>query len=472
MAIIPTVITSQGMQPQSPAALRAQLLASVSAVNPGYTANLPAILIEDVSSTDVGSIVLCDQARVEFFNSLTPFGANNFVLNQLGQGVYGIPLGKPSNTNVYVVFTGSVGFVIPIGFTVSDGTYQYVVQSGGIIPVGGVSLPIYCLASLAGSWAVPANTVRQLITSVPSTITLSVANPTAGTPGTGVQTAEDYRSEVLQAGLAASQGMTRYLKTLLVQVLGVQQRLISARMQIGGGWEIIAGGGDPIQVGNAIFNSLFDISTLTGSVMRIVGISNGNPGVVTTDLNHGYSAGQTVVISQSNPDRYDGGYIVTPITEKTFSIGVNTIGYPVYGSGGILTPNLRNVIAQINDYPDVYAVPFVVPPEQTVTIVVTWNTTATGITVSDVAMAQAANPALVSYVNSIYVGQPMNQFELISAFQLATASILPTAMLTRLVFAVSINGIGTPVDVGTGLIFGDPESYFYSTAADIVIMKG
>ena len=61
MANLPTVVTKDGLQPQSPAAIRTALLAAVAAVRPGYTANLPGSLVEDISSTDVAAIALCDQ---------------------------------------------------------------------------------------------------------------------------------------------------------------------------------------------------------------------------------------------------------------------------------------------------------------------------------------------------------------------------------------------------------------------------
>ena len=157
---IPTVVTRAGLQPTPPAVLRDQLLADVAAQVPGYTANLPASLVEDISSTDVAALALMDAARVELVNSLTPYGANEFILNQLGQ-IYGVTPGVGSNTSVYVVFSGTVGFVIAQGFTVTDGTYQYVVQNGGVIESGGDSEPLFCLATQAGTWAVPANTVTS-----------------------------------------------------------------------------------------------------------------------------------------------------------------------------------------------------------------------------------------------------------------------------------------------------------------------
>ena len=106
-ADIPVVITSAGAQPTPPATLLAQLIALVASTNSGYTASLPGSLIEDVSSTDVGALVICDTARVETINSLSPYSANAYLLSQLGQ-IYigpGAAPAPPTNTSVYVVFT-------------------------------------------------------------------------------------------------------------------------------------------------------------------------------------------------------------------------------------------------------------------------------------------------------------------------------------------------------------------------------
>ena len=263
------------------------------------------------------------------------------------------------------------------------------------------------------------------------------------------------------------------MKTLLQNVIGVQPRLVSVRQQTGGGWEIIVGGGDQDQVANAIYSSLFDISTLVGSIMSITGITNANPGVVTTLLNYGLPTGTVINISgvvgmsgiNSTP------LTITVITETTFSIGIDTTSSGSYVSGGVVTPNPRNVVVAIQDYPDIYDVPFVIPPQQTVTIALTWNTTATSFT-GAAAVAQLGNPALVDYVNGVPVGAPMNLFELQVAFQNSISSILAPQFLTRMVFSVSINGVGVSPEAGTGIIAGDPESYFLTTSTDITITQG
>jgi hypothetical protein len=140
-------------------------------------------------------------------------------------------------------------------------------------------------------------------------------------------------------------------------------------------------------------------------------------------------------------------------------------------SGGVLTPNLRNITASINDYPDTYSITYVNPPQQTVGITATWNTVASNF-IAPAAVAQLAQPALVSYVNSLNVGQPLNLLEMQQVFQNAIASILSSQLLTTLTFTVTVNGISTLPDVGTSIIPGDPESYFFTTTANVNVVKG
>ena len=473
MSDLPTVIGPAGLQPQTPQALLAQLIALVAAVRPGYTANLPASLIEDISSTDVYALTLIDQARVEFVNSLTPFGANVFLLNQLGQ-MLGVQQGQATNTSVFVQFSGTPGYVIAPGFTVSDGTHQYTVQDGGVIATGGLSALLFCLATVPGSWATPTSTVTQLITSIPSGVTLGVTNPEPGLPGAGTETEASYRARVLQANLAESQGMPAYLKTKVMQVSGVQPRLVSLIQQIGGGWSVICGGGDPFQVAYAIYESLFDISLLTGSILRVTGITNATHGLVTTDLDHGYIVGQVINIAGVVGMT---GINNTPLTiyaiisPTQFSLTLNTTLLGAYASGGIVTPNLRNVTAALNDYPDTYEVTFINPPQQSVGIAVTWNTSALNF-VSAAAVAQLANAALVSYINNIPAGQAINIYQMQSIFAASVSTILAPELLTQLDFLVTIDGVSVFPVTGTGVVSGDPESYFETQTSLITITQG
>ena len=473
MADIPTIVTAAGLQPTPPATLQAALIAGVTATNPDYTANLPAIMIEDISSTDVLALTTIDQAKVETVNSLTPYGANDFLLIQLGN-MAGITQAPATNSSVYCVFTGTVGFLVVEGFVVTDGTYQYVVQDGGIVGTSGSTDPLYCLAVQSGSWPIPSGVVTQLVTAVPTGITLSVTNPSAGTGGGAAQSSASFRQAVLQANMAISQGMTTLLKTLLAQVPGVQARLVSVAQQTGGGWEVIVGGGDPYQVGAAIFDALFDVSSLVGSVLNIITISFTNPAVITTDKNHGYSTGQIVIIqdAQGVTNINNIAFPATVTGERTFTIPLNPAGSG-YTGGGISTPDFRNITVAINDYPDVYDVIFVNPPPLTVAMTVTWNTISTSF-VSPAAIAQLAGPALADYVNSVVVGQPLNILSMEAIFLASVANILASNLVSELTFSVDINGIGV-APVGS-LIYGEPfsavqEGYFTTNTGLITIVQ-
>ena len=87
-------------------------------------------------------------------------------------------------------------------------------------------------------------------------------------------------------------------------------------------------------------------------------------------------------------------------------------------------------------------------------------------------MAALATPALVAYINSITVGQPINTFELQDTFQEAIASILPIQLISKINFSVAINGITTAPASGTFLIYGDPESYFSTSNSLITVTQG
>ncbi len=474
---LPVVITVDGLQPQNPVDLRNQLDTLVTAAAPGYTSRLPASIIEDLASTVVYAISLCDQARVEYVNSLTPYGANAFLLAQLGS-MLGIPQGQATNTSAFVVFSGPIGNptsaageAIQPGTIVGDGVHQYTVTDGGTIASNGSSLPLAVVATTSGSWAVPANTINQIFTSF-GDLELVVTNPEAGTASQGAQTVSSYRAQVLQQERAAAQGMPTYLRSKLQAIPGVQMNLISIRNITGGGWEIICGGGDNYLVAGAIYAAVPDVSTLQGSTLQVSGATQANPCVITTNLNHGYTTGESVTIAGAlGMTGINGTWTVTILTPTTFSIPFNASAAPAYTGGGVCTPNPRNITTTIQDGPDTYNIYYVNPPQQTVNITLLWNTTAVNF-VSDDAVNSLGSQAIVSYVNAIFAGQPINIFALEAIFQTAIASILPTDLLDRMVWAFSINGVGTPPSTGTGLIIGDPESYFFASSTTVSVTRG
>lgn len=299
----PVVITAQGLQPQDPTSLRLQLTSNVGLTNPGYTANLPGSLIEDIASTDVGAIALCDQARVDTVNSLTPNAANEPLLIQLGQ-VAGVPQGQPSSVSVVLQFSGSTaGFIVSQGWIFSDGTYSYALTSSIAISSGGTATATAVALNASQTVAPAANTVTQSKTSIPPGITLNVTNPSAGNPAAAAETFQSYRARVLQAGLAASVSTARFIKTLVGQVSGVTPRLISVQQASPGIKVIVGGAGDQYQVANAILQAVSDPTDLVGK-------SGG---------------GTTVTVSVNDyPDTYTVLYVTPGVQTVTMTVTWNT----------------------------------------------------------------------------------------------------------------------------------------------------
>jgi hypothetical protein len=479
-------MSAQGLQPQAPAELRAQLVAAVAATNPDFTANLPGALVEDITSTDVAACVQSDSFLVDLVNSISPNGANAFLLQQFGV-LYGLTPQVATNVSVYVVFYGPPGLVIVQGFIVGDGSYQYVIQDGGIIGADGQSLPMYAVAVIPGTWAVPAGSVTLLATSLPASVVdlVTCTNPTDGVPSTAGENIADFRDRVMTAGLAASTGMSRYMKTLLGQVPGVQARLVSARQDKATGRYIaICGGGDPYQVAYAMWRALFWTGGFLPAPIEITNISSGNPAIVTTIQNHNLITGMIeridgVVGTGVFPTLNGKEFTVTVPTVggqpslNTFTIPFNTnIAGSTYTTGGLVTPNPIVEEVTIVDWPDNYIIPYVLPPIETVTIEVTWQTDSPNY-VSPSAVASLAGPTLQDYINSLPVGTtPINIYDMTSIFLQSVANILPAEAVTILTFSVGIDGMPVAPEPGTGVIYGDQNSYFITDLSKITFKEG
>jgi hypothetical protein len=481
--VYPVVMTMAGVLPTPPATLLAQLIqlvtfgtdptgAQVMQPDPGYTASLPGSLIEDVSSTDTAACVLMDLARVELINSLTPFGCNAFILNLLGQ-MFGIPAGQTTNMRVPIIFSGTVGYILQTGLQVSDGSHTYVLVQAGVVGSGGVSPSLTAVATVAGIWPIPVDSVQDIVTSIPSAITLTVNNAVAGAGGTVAETEQQYRLRVLQASNATCQGTPDFIKTLLMAVPGVVAQQVGLQL-VGGLMKVICGGSnpDPDQIAGAIYLSAPDVGLLTGSVNSVESMTQANPGHATTLLNHGYATGQVVSFETMGgmPSLDTGTYTITVVNEKEFTIGISTSGIGPYTGGGVVLPNLRNNAVTINDYPDNYVIPWVTPPQQIVTVGLVWN--AASAFESGAVLSQTAQGAIIAYINQIPVGAPINVLAMQEAVQAAVQPLLALSQLSRMVWTIAINGIDVSPNSGTYLYVGDPESYFFTSTAFVTVAQG
>ncbi|HCI6758199.1 TPA: baseplate J/gp47 family protein [Klebsiella variicola subsp. variicola] len=471
MSDLPVSYTSAGPVPLTAEELRAQLVSQAIALSPGLTTDLPGSLIEDVASTDVGALIVCDQARVDLINSVGPLKANLAMLELLAQQA-GIPAQKTAGTTtVPIQFSGPAGFVIPQGFIVSDGTHTYSVSDATIISSSGVSASVSCEGTETGNWAVPVNTVNQIITSLPSDVTITCTNPIAGTPGADPETNYQFRDRVWQAQMATVQGYPGFIRQYLTSLDNVQARLVSV-IQDGDKWIVMCAGGDIYDIAGALYKSAGDISRLKGCSLNVTGITNANPGVVSTDLTHGYTDGQVIRITgvTGMTGINDVPLTVTVLSPHTFSIGIDTTSSGTWGGGGEVTPNVRNNTVTVNDWPDNYVIPFVTPLLQRVTVTYQWGTESVNY-LTDATVASLVSAPTIQYVNGIFAGKPLNVNNLKDAFLQAINSTIDMGLISTLNVVVTINGVITPPDAGTNIISGDKFSYFY-IASDGVIVTG
>jgi hypothetical protein len=279
--------------------------------------------------------------------------------------------------------------------------------------------------------------------------------------------------------------MGRYLKTLCGNVPGVHNRLVSVQIE-GDQYVVIVGGGDPYQVAYAIWQSDFYVPGLAGATIRIANISNTNPAIVTTTNNHNLTDGDVETIIGVEGMGLAINNIAFPITtmrtanpsdpgpdpDKQFTIPVDATIISPYAYGGIVVPNPINVYISIADFPDTYLIPYVIPPQERVHVTVLWRTDSPNYVSAD-AIAQAAIPEIVDYINSLPAGTtPINLNVLNKVFLDAVSTILVGEYIIDLEWALSINGIPKDPMGGTQVIFGDPFSYFYIENGQVEVLKG
>ncbi|HEM8614026.1 TPA: baseplate J/gp47 family protein [Citrobacter amalonaticus] len=460
-----------GPVPKTSEELRADLVSRATELSPGITTDLPGSLIEDIVGTDVGALLIADQIRVDLINSVGPLKANMYMLNLLAQQA-GISAQKTEgSTTVPVTFSGPAGFVIPQGFLVSDGTYTYQIADATVVLSSGVSSMVTAIATNTGSWAVPVGSVNQILTSLPSEITLTCTNPVAGTPGGAPETNFEFRERVWEAQMSTVQGYPGFIRQKLTDLSDVQARLVSV-VQSGSSWIVMCGGGDIYEMAGAIYKSAGDISRLKGADLNVTGITNANPGVVTTDITHGFSSGQVIRITgvTGMVGINNVPLTITVLSPHTFSIGIDTTVSGSWTGGGLITPNLRNNVVTINDWPDNYLIPFVIPLQQLVTIKFEWATESTNY-LTDATISSLVSEPVIQYVNSIYAGKPLNINNIKDVFLQSINSTIDMSLITTLNVIVTVNGVITSVDSGTNIISGDPYSYWF-IASDGVTVGG
>lgn len=512
---LPVVLTAAGVVPTDPDTIRSQIVANVTATDPDFTANLPASMVEDLVSTAVAAASVSDQARVELLNSLTPAGANEFLLTQLGQ-VYGVVMGQPTNASALLTFSGTVGYTISQGFLVTDGSYVYQTQATVTIGSTGSTQPVNAIALDPNATVAAANAINQLITSVPSQYTVAVTNPAAGVPAATPETFQSYRGRVMAAGTCASVSTGRFIRTLLAQVPGVNPQQIGVQQNRGGAAPLAAptantpttattGGTLPAATYYYVVTTLNALGETTASnevSVTTTGTTSANTitwsavtgatgyrvyrGTATGTENVYYAVGAVTTLTDTGAAASTGSPPTNNTTANTagFRVIVGGSGDPYAIANAILqsvadptdltgssVSSSRTVTVSVSDYPDTYTIPYVVAPSQSVTMVITWNTSLLNFAGGGTFQALVA-PIISAYVSNLPVGAPINELEMAYLFQQAVAAQIDQNLITRLVFSVYINGTLVSPASGYADVVGDPEGFFVCASTAVTVNQG
>jgi hypothetical protein len=468
--VLPLIMEASGPVVTDPTTIRAQLDADISLIAPGYTSTLPGVLVEDILSTDCGAVAACDQSRVDAINSLTPYGVNVYLLDQLA-AIRGLTRITAGTMQVYIQFAGTAGLVIPQGFQVTDGMFTYTTQNTVIIGTSGqANSSALAVATVAGTWNIPANTVITLVTQLPTGLTLSCNNPAAGLPA-NAEDDDTFRARVIAAQNVGVQGSPGFIQTAVSNVTGVLARTVVTVAHTTG-FLVAAAGGDPYDVALALYLSVGDITLLRGSQILVSGATNANPTVITTSTAHGLASGSTTTISGAlGNTAINGTNVVTVINSTEFSIPVNSTSSGVYTGGGFLLSDPRLQTITINDGPNTYTIVYCIPLTQLIGIAVVWDTPVTGAAFQE-SFSTLAIPAILTYINSLTTGQAINTRALEFAVLQAVQGSVPVADVSSFVTTVTINGTVVTPPEGSSLIATDSLSYPYTTMANVSATLG
>lgn len=160
----------------------------------------------------------------------------------------------------------------------------------------------------------------------------------------------------------------------------------------------------------------------------------------------------------------------TVLTPHTFSIGIDTSASGSWTGGGEVTPNVRNNVVTINDWPDNYLIPFVIPLQQNVTVKFEWGSEGVNY-LTDATILTLVSAPVIQYINGIYAGKPLNINNLKDTFLQSVNGTIDMSLISKLNVIITVNGIVTNPDPNTNIISGDPFSYFY-IASDGVTVDG
>ncbi len=178
-------------------------------------------------STPQGQIItslteLLTQAQqdiVEFANVFVN-GGTGIWLDAYTKTYYGITRKQASKGSVTALISGTIGTIIPAGFTAKSGDYEYSTISEYIIESGGT-----CYAELfakeSGNFSIDAGTLTTIITPVKGVE--RITNPYESTSGTNTETDNELRFRAMNSLTYRATAIFDGLLAQIEQLQGVQK---------------------------------------------------------------------------------------------------------------------------------------------------------------------------------------------------------------------------------------------------------
>jgi Baseplate J-like protein len=293
------------------------ILSDAVAAYPSIESNMPAELISAIIQTSAKAVHSCATTAANAIFSFSPLSASNIAVSEIGAQL-GVARSEFSRVSAYVTFYSAPGVRVNSGSIVGDGTHTYYVADDGVIESSG-DTTLFVVALSDGSWATPAGSINQFLSSSPTPYTVSCSNSNDGFLPSGTESDDQYRGRVLLSLRSPAVSCVAYLKSLLYKV-GINPRLLSVNSNLTAVY--IGGTFDDYKVANAIFNSGLNTNIMVGTTSIVLA---DNPDLFLIKFTKGVAVDLTATVHWKSPVTSVNNSAVSSRIKQAFADYANSI---------------------------------------------------------------------------------------------------------------------------------------------------
>lgn len=170
-------------------------------------------LITSLTQEDLATIANLENMLNAFF-----FGGSGLNLDLWAWNTFRVQRKQGTPAQVNILITGIPNTVVTVGFTVSDGTYSYVIKEQAIIGLSGfISAAFECTE--INQFIAPADTINQFVTTLNGVETVN--NPAQSIPAILTETDSELFQRCLYFGATATNSSFRSIMANVAQVEGI-----------------------------------------------------------------------------------------------------------------------------------------------------------------------------------------------------------------------------------------------------------